>query len=72
MIDEVILGAYIYGLFTDGARFDRTKGIIAELYPKVLHDTMPLIWIKPLRIEEYNPGQYLQNCITNIVLTVWT
>uniref|UniRef100_A0AAR5PYC5 AAA+ ATPase domain-containing protein n=1 Tax=Dendroctonus ponderosae TaxID=77166 RepID=A0AAR5PYC5_DENPD len=49
-------GAYIYGLYTDGARYDRNKGIIAELYAKVLHDTMPLIWITPIKIENCNPG----------------
>ncbi|KAL1506278.1 hypothetical protein ABEB36_005670 [Hypothenemus hampei] len=49
-------GAYVYGLFTDGARYDRTKGILAELYPKILHDIMPLIWIIPIGIEDYSPG----------------
>ncbi|XP_072386040.1 dynein axonemal heavy chain 7 isoform X2 [Diabrotica undecimpunctata] len=49
-------GAYIYGLFTDGARWDRNKGILAELMPKILYDNMPVIWIIPLLAEKYFPG----------------
>ncbi|CAH0561300.1 unnamed protein product [Brassicogethes aeneus] len=52
-------GAYIYGLFTDGARWDRQKGILQELHPKILNDVMPAIWIQPIKVLDYKTrGRY--------------
>ena len=45
-------GAYIYGLFVDGARWDRKAGLLAEQYPKILYDPMPIIWVKPIKISD--------------------
>ena len=52
-------GAYIYGLFMDGARWERSTQQIVELLPKILHDNMPLIWIKPIKDVDYKErGRY--------------
>ncbi|ESP01004.1 hypothetical protein LOTGIDRAFT_225521 [Lottia gigantea] len=50
-------GAYIYGLFLDGARWDKNTGMLAEQLPKILNEAMPIVWLKPDRkvdIDESN------------------
>ncbi len=45
-------GAYIKGLFIDGARWDRKSRKIAESMPKILQDTMPIILLMPVKKTE--------------------
>ncbi|KAE9330777.1 Dynein heavy chain 6, axonemal [Phytophthora fragariae] len=48
-------GVYIFGLFMEGARYDRNTRMMAESIPNELFDRMPVIWLKPMRREEYKP-----------------
>jgi len=43
-------GAYIYGLFIEGCRWDSEQGTLEESLPKILFTKMPYIWMKPDRI----------------------
>jgi dynein heavy chain len=42
-------GAYVYGLFVDGARWNRDTVTLDESYPKKLTDSMPKIRLVPMK-----------------------
>ena len=54
-------GVYIYGLFFEGARFDRKKMSVSESLPGVLFDSVPCIWLKPCLAVDYDPPN-VYNC----------
>jgi dynein heavy chain len=40
-------GVYVYGLYMDGARWDRDSQVVADQFPSEMYNKMPLIWFKP-------------------------
>lgn len=48
-------GAYVYGLFMEGGRFDRETMMLAESMPRQLFDRMPCILLQPVVAAEYDP-----------------
>lgn len=40
-------GAYVRGLFMEGARWDRDNMVIGESSPKILFDSLPIMKLKP-------------------------
>ena len=48
-------GAYVYGLFLEGGRFDRTLMCLEESLPRQLLDPMPCVWLRPVIAADYNP-----------------
>ncbi|XP_054732574.1 dynein axonemal heavy chain 3-like [Anastrepha obliqua] len=50
-------GAYIRGLFLEGARFNRETHELDESYSKILFDTLPVIFFRPSLKETHEPSQ---------------
>ena len=41
-------GAYVYGMFVDGAKWNFETKTISEAAPKVLYYSAPMIWLNPI------------------------
>ncbi len=49
-----MLHSVALSLFCAGARWDAEEGCIAESKPNELHPAMPVMWVRPVTVEEYN------------------
>ena len=54
---DVYAGVYIYGLFLDGAGWDRRNGRLMEQSPKVLYTPLPVVHIFSVNLEQRRSGQ---------------
>ncbi|KAG8227082.1 hypothetical protein J437_LFUL007419 [Ladona fulva] len=43
---------FVYGLFIDGARWDRNMKVLEESLPRVLYDNLPVMMLKPVKRSE--------------------
>lgn len=50
-------GAFIYGLFFDGARWEATKKVLTDSKPKELFSEAPVVWLKPAETAKIKPYQ---------------
>lgn len=50
-------GAYVYGMFIEGARWNRDTHLIDESYPKCITDAMPKILLKPMKKQDIPDNQ---------------
>mmetsp|Transcript_3532 Transcript_3532/g.8513 ORF Transcript_3532/g.8513 Transcript_3532/m.8513 type:complete len:507 (-) Transcript_3532:35-1555(-) len=55
-------GVYIYGIFQEGARWDRTSQQVEESKPKELFTELPTFWFLPVKNRVPDPADYRCPC----------
>lgn len=49
-------GAFVWGLYIEGCRWDSEQHVLAESHPKVLFTKMPNIWLRPAKRDDIPEG----------------
>ncbi|KAL8592235.1 hypothetical protein ACOMHN_030910 [Nucella lapillus] len=55
-------GAYVNGLFMDGARWDRIHGCLEEQQPKVLNEPLPVMLLRPCLMQNVDTSDRRYKC----------
>jgi dynein heavy chain len=55
-------GAYINGLFLQGARWDANHGVLSDSKPRELFSVMPIIHLVPARTSDIDPDAFVYVC----------
>ena len=59
-------GVYVHGLFIEGAIWDRTEMKMGEAAPKILYDTVPVVWLKPIEKKNISKEGIYEVCFVLI------
>ncbi|KAK2581073.1 hypothetical protein KPH14_006115 [Odynerus spinipes] len=52
-------GVFVYGMYFAGARWDIKAMLLAESFPKILWEPMPIVWFKPAEVSNIQiKGRY--------------
>ena len=58
---DIESGCYIRGLYLDGGKWDEIGGYLTEPVPKILYYLMPVMWLRPIKINE-KPKKLTYEC----------
>jgi len=54
-------GVHVFGMYLEGARYSSETCVLAECEPKVLFTEIPMMWFRPMQVDEIDHGSYY-NC----------
>ena len=55
-------GVLIKGLYLEGARWSKSEESLQESYPKIIFDILPIIWLKPTKIQKKDNQSFIYEC----------